>query len=467
MSIFDLPSSTAVPPSSAASNYNNSTAILIPTLRAAFARVKGGLGNGRIVWIGNSVPFGVGSNGTTSGDCYPLSSPTQFAKMLNAAGINAHSNGRIGGGDPASQNINGNDSRFAFTGSAALLSSPFGLGGGIPAVGPTAGNIAFTPVDPVDNFDTWYYQNPSNISFSLDINGGSATVINSSGTAGIIKVNKAGTLGKNTLNFKYSSGAGQADFAGMEARNSAISSIAVLNAGWPGSNSTQWTDSSAFYSILTALPQFGQDATFIQGSINDWRLGTSLTTFKSNIQLAITAGKAANSGTGDVVLITDPPSNPGFNLAPSLAVQQTFVQALYDLAAFNNIPIIDSFGALVSYAVSNPRGLYTDGLHTSGPGDSEIADATIKVIAPGTGLSISGTVGLSSTIVLTAGVGIINDSRITTTSRAQVQVLSPVGTLGVGYKAICTAGVLTITSYGLSGTTSTLDTSTVQYEIIF
>lgn len=82
-------------------------------------------------------------------------------------------------------------------------------------------------------------------------------------------------------------------------------------------------------------------------------------------------------------------------------------------------------------------------------------------------LPASGNVGLSGSAALSSGVFTVNDARILSTSRAQVQVISPAGTLGVGYKAVCTAGVLTVTAYGSGGATATLDTSTLQWEIIF
>lgn len=80
---------------------------------------------------------------------------------------------------------------------------------------------------------------------------------------------------------------------------------------------------------------------------------------------------------------------------------------------------------------------------------------------------IAGNVGLSGQVTLSSGVATVNDSRITTSSRAQVQVISTSGTLGVNYKAVCTAGTLTITAYGSTGSTAALDASTLQYELIF
>lgn len=74
---------------------------------------------------------------------------------------------------------------------------------------------------------------------------------------------------------------------------------------------------------------------------------------------------------------------------------------------------------------------------------------------------------LAGSIALTAGVGTVNNALITTSSVALVTQKTPVGTLGVQYQAVCTAGVLTITAITAAIATQALDTSTVQYLIVF
>lgn len=76
-------------------------------------------------------------------------------------------------------------------------------------------------------------------------------------------------------------------------------------------------------------------------------------------------------------------------------------------------------------------------------------------------------VGLQGTVPLVAGVATITDARIKSTSLALVSVASPLGTLGVGYKAVCSAGQLVITGYTALGATQVLDTSSVQYMVVF
>lgn len=77
-----------------------------------------------------------------------------------------------------------------------------------------------------------------------------------------------------------------------------------------------------------------------------------------------------------------------------------------------------------------------------------------------------GTGGMMGSATLAAGVATVTITGLTTTDRAFVQCTNSSGTLGVALKAVCTANTLTITSVQTSGTTQTLDTSSVSY-IIF
>ena len=68
----------------------------------------------------------------------------------------------------------------------------------------------------------------------------------------------------------------------------------------------------------------------------------------------------------------------------SPAVQQTYVEAMHDLAATNNLCLIDCFSRWISYAVSNPRwDLYGDDLHGSFTGYSDFGGFVGQVIMMG------------------------------------------------------------------------------------
>ena len=72
-----------------------------------------------------------------------------------------------------------------------------------------------------------------------------------------------------------------------------------------------------------------------------------------------------------------------------------------------------------------------------------------------------------TTVTLVAGVGTISDSQVTINSKAIAQLVTPAGTLGDNFKAVCTAGVVTVTSVVAAGTTQALDTSTLLVSITY
>lgn len=73
---------------------------------------------------------------------------------------------------------------------------------------------------------------------------------------------------------------------------------------------------------------------------------------------------------------------------------------------------------------------------------------------------------ICSTATLTAGTVAVTITGITTSSVAHVTLITPSGTLGTGgYKAVCTANTLTITSVSTLGALNNLDASTVGYVV--
>lgn len=73
---------------------------------------------------------------------------------------------------------------------------------------------------------------------------------------------------------------------------------------------------------------------------------------------------------------------------------------------------------------------------------------------------------LMGAATLASGTIAVTISGLTTSDRAFVQLTTPGGTMGAGYKAVCTTDTLTITSIAAAGTTVTTDTSTLNYMIL-
>ena len=344
------------------------TAALLPKTRAALGRVRRGSGNARILCIGDSTTNGYLSNGTT-GDLKTYSWPGHLSAMLNASGVNAHFSSFLGSGNGQNATF---DPRIGkgtgwLTGLSASMGGLFYYGNSS-----TSGSLSFTPSVNVDTFNFWYVTFSGYGTFSHDVDGGTATSINSAGATGaVLGGTRSTTLGAHTFNFKWVSG-GNVVPIGVEAYDSTKSWVSVMNAGVHGYKSSDWSAQNPNYGYAAALTTMAPDLTIVGLGINDWQNGVSLSSFVANMQAIITNAKAV----GDCALITPNPTN---NVI-SEATQAGYVQALYSLAAANNVPIIDVFGRFSGFATANTTGLMGDTVHPNGIGYADIARAVMKVI---------------------------------------------------------------------------------------
>lgn len=124
--------------------------------------------------------------------------------------------------------------------------------------------------------------------------------------------------------------------------------LALYGAGIPGARSNDWvSDPATFpYAARAGLATLNPKFIFIELTINDARLGTSIATYKANLQLLIDE-QVARVGTGSVCLVvgnqryTGTDTNINGGTQTSEALQETYRQAVYDLSTLNNLPLID------------------------------------------------------------------------------------------------------------------------------
>ena len=153
-------------------------------------------------------------------------------------------------------------------------------------------------------------------------------------------------------------------------------------------------------------------------------------------------------------------------------------QALQDLWPTENIPAINisSVGVITSgNVIQIGNTSYAGTVYKVDYAGNETANSFIK--SGGTSsqfLKADGTLDSSTylpyktkgTITLVSGTKALTISGVTTSNQAFVQLVTPGGTLGGAYKAVCTSNTLTVTSIGATGTTITTDTSTLNYLIV-
>lgn len=354
----------------------NASALLIPKTRfTGFGRVSAGTANARIVCVGDSTTIGAFSTGSATGNLKPLSWPSQLSGMLTTSGMNSNWNGFLGDSSIASPTT-AQDTRIVL-GSGwtrfGVDDASTTIGGGFFTASAATSSLAFTPTTQTDSCIVYYAKGSgaSGGTINTNANGGANTATNTgTGGSALGSIIIMGTLGANTYNVNWASG-NPVYIIGFEAYDSSKTSVNVLNAGWNASTSGNWTLATQPYYTLPPVSGILPTLTIIMLGINDWRTSVSIATFTANIQAIITQGLLG----GDVVLCSPVPSNPGFSSAPSLAVQQTYVNALSALAISNNILFIDIFSRWVSYASANSWGAYGDGLHPNGTGYFDIATA--------------------------------------------------------------------------------------------
>lgn len=366
-------------------------AILLPKWRAALAKVKTGGGNARILCCGDSTTFGVFSNGTSSGNLKPFSWPTQLAGLLNAAGINAHWNSIACNADNpilGTAQSNGADDSRVTLGSGWSGSIYNGTGGSCYTVNnSSSGNMSFTPTVPVDTFTVFYVTQPGASILSYTVSGGGSGTINTGASNATTSVNITCPLGINTLNLAWSSGTTtKALIYGISAYDSSKSWVDVMNAGWPAAQSADWFPVSGGPYAITAgagkgASCFSPNLCIIDLGINDIGQTTAKSEafYAANIQGLIGVLQGLGS---DVVLNTFNPVGASGSYANPYPIneQNKYIQKIYGLAAKNNLALIDIYGRMQSYTVSNGNGLMGDQLHPNALGYADKASAIFNAI---------------------------------------------------------------------------------------
>lgn len=343
----------------------NVPALMLPHFRAGIGKVLAGTANTKILWVGDSTTLGAYSNNSGSGDWRLLAVPSQFAAMLNRQGIPASSQSFSGFGS-SSADLTA-DPRITI-GSSWTQDTSTTVGGDQLCATTTTNALSFLPVTNVDTFVIYYSTNTGQGSISFDINGAGTTTVSQNVAAGFTSSTLTSSLGSNTLNIKYVSG-GKVCVAAIVAYNSALKQVFSINGGYDASAASDWNVTTNPWSPGTAIASFGQDLTVISLGINDWFRNVGTSNYTTNLQALITQALTA----GDVILVAP---NPTVSTSPyTQAVQQTYIAAMKALAVTNNIPFVNLFDRWVSYAVSQPLGLYFAGgsnLHPQGVGYADI-----------------------------------------------------------------------------------------------
>ena len=352
--------------------------------RSALQAVKSGTANARVCYIGDSTVAGY-LDAPTGTNYTPYSFPAVVAQdLVTSYGIPATWDSWFGDGVTV-EGVGAYDSRFLKGSSWSRDLTVNSIGYSTFKATTSTNPIAFTPTGSVNTFKIYYARDSTQGAISVNIDGGTATVQNTAGTAAVGTLTvTSGTVGTHTLNIYWSSG-GPVNIIGTEAWDSTTSHVIMELAGSSGENSTQAANTAKAYgggnaAIYAAI---GCDLTLLEGGPNEYA-GANYSLFSANNQILVNAFLAAGS---DVVIDTPVPgSTSGYT---SVANQNAFVATMVATAKNNSnagtpgqpLPLIDIYTAWKSYTAGNANNWYVDTIHPNATGQAINAKAVESAIA--------------------------------------------------------------------------------------
>lgn len=346
----------------------------LPRWNAALGRVLSGAGNARMLFIGDSTTLGYESNGSTTGNMKPLSTPTQVSNLLAKSGYPSGWQNFMGNGFASTGNNTVQWDNRLVVGTGWLNSTATGyfVGGEVFTTTNATGSLSFTPTVATDTFVVWYWGFSGSGTLSLDVNGtGTTNHSTSNGTATIGSFTITGTKGMNAYNTKWVSGT--LFILGFEAYDSTVKQVSCLNAGWWGSDSYNWANMLAESFVSNFISPLAPDLTVITLGINDWNQNHPVAQVYANIQNIITQATVS----GDVIVVSDNLTDSGATQAQQLP----YDQSMFGLAYANNYPFIDNWARW-----NNANQVISDGLlgsdrtHPTGAGYADMARSIVEVI---------------------------------------------------------------------------------------
>ncbi|MGF7131891.1 lysophospholipase L1-like esterase [Paraburkholderia sp. EB58] len=356
--------------------YQGFTPLAFPRWRKAMGGVRSGTARARLCCLGDSTTFGLGSVGTPASysNAKAFGYPTQLAQALGAQkNLAAHWDSfwcDNGLDSVAGATLPLADPRIAL-GTGWSNTGQTSMGGLSLFNNTTTNPVSFTPINAFDTFDIWTVCNSGLGTVTADIGGAVlATISTSTGTHGATKttVSTGAAPATGTINVRLSGTLASVFLIGIEAYNSTLPKVSVWNQGWCGGTTANITGNASPWSTLPALVAAAPNLVMCGIGINDSRTGVTLAQYIANYQELITAITAVS----DMVLFVE---NPPEISVVTTALWTQFQQAVYQLAAANNLPLIDLTQRWVSWAYSNALGYYYDALHPYAAGYGDITQA--------------------------------------------------------------------------------------------
>lgn len=326
--------------------------------RAAFAKMRAGAANMRVLLVGDSTEIGraAASSNSYSG-AYPYSPGARLTAMLNAAipGVAARSAAWVG--NAVTYGLDNNyDTRNTIGAGWSGFAANSCLGYS-PDTNTTTTNAlvhATTGAYNIDSAEIGYIDVGTG-QFSASINGNG--VVNKTCTSTNTILTAA--VGPTTAgaNITLARVSGNIYLTHAIGWSSATPEIQVVPAGWAGAKLSDLVLDAGTYSPLKHWKVLAPNLSFLRVGINDWGNATDLASFAANLQVAITAAKLS----GDIVLETSFPTQAS---QVSLANQAAYNALIFSVAQANGVAVLDHWSSFISYEACGPLGcMDSDGVH--------------------------------------------------------------------------------------------------------
>jgi lysophospholipase L1-like esterase len=362
----------SLPPPLPIAQENGGTGVDTPALvhwHACMAGVQAGAGSCTVVYIGDSTVYGwTGAAMTQQNVTYWL------AHDLSAGGVNALnagvcgvSNGSLGGSRYTY------DTRFANNGWAESPWTTLGGEAFSAATASSGSTLVFTPGFAANTFSVVYPGTSTAGTYSVTATGGSAVTANSAQANALYTATATAPSlsAANTVTLDVTAPGAKA--LCVEAYNSGAASVNIINAGFGGSNVTQWVADTNPWDSLQTLQYLKPALTVIEAGLNEPGQGVSAATFTADLQQVIAAAQAV----GDVVLVTGNPQ-------ATAAIHAPYMAAMRQLAAQDGIPVLSvdlRWGTQARAAATSPAMMNAgETVHPNAVGYADIAAALAKML---------------------------------------------------------------------------------------
>ena len=343
--------------------------------RRVAARVRTGLGQ-RLAIIGDSTSAGQ-NTGTGAGGyvgarrtCWP----TRLAEVLDRR-IEAQSQSWCGGGNiEISGAAQGQYDDRLVLGSGWQAVSSAAPGGRLYSSDSATTDLNFTPDEAWDKATLWI----ANASGAFKVLVGSTEVQTVAANTGSSLVGfsiTAPSKAIQSLTVRPTTTTA-VRVLGAETRDSAKPALEVINMGWAGSTTLDWVSQHQPWAAMRAVDTMDVDAVLICLGINDWisfynNPSDYITPTMTATNLRTIANRLSKGGTRAVALATPLPGD--VNVRVTQGLMRAYCDAVRDLAADMDLPLIDLAESYGSWMEANTMGWADDGIHYNRTAQADIA----------------------------------------------------------------------------------------------